>query len=175
MFESYTQRVESDDDKLEHELFKYVSKGDFSGDELRHAYYQISGVENPSDDNDRVHELYLMMHSMVDKRYPLNKFATLIETIEAQEEEVREFVTLISSLKITENEKRTLCSIAEKGRTGILSCHINNTLSYQIKILDGVEKRQLVKRYIRSMKTVLAHISDTDFTSGKVTFWFEES
>ncbi len=175
MFESSKQRVESEDDNLEKELFKYVSKNDFSGDELRHAYYQISGVENVTDDNARVHELYLMMHSIVDRQYPLNRFVTLIETIEAQEEDVHQFVDMVSSLNISENEKRTLCSIAEKGRTGTLSCHLGSELAYQVKIPNEVEKQLLVKRYIRSMRTVLAHISDTDFNSGKVTFWFEES
>ena len=175
MIESLKQSVESEDDVLERELFRYVSKGNYTSDELRHAYNSVCGVEEAPEEDERTHALYEMMRGMVDKQYPLNRFATLIETIEAQEEDVHQFVDRVSSLNISENEKRTLCSIAEKGRTGILDCHLGSVPIYRVKIPNEVEKQQLVKRYIQSMNTVLAGISDEEFASGKITFWFEES
>ena len=78
------------------------------------------------------------MQGMVDRNFPLNRFASLIESKQSHENVVPVYHQYIDTLKISDNEKRVLNSIIDEDRSGEFTCLVDGKIvgEFEIHVKD---------------------------------------
>lgn len=111
----------SDDDRMVEELVNFIEEHSYSKEEIQEAYFRVCGVVDPEKDNERITALHNEMERMTKNRFPLNRFARVVDTYTDIEDNGGRFIEFVQGLPLTEKEKRVLLSIVEKKRNGTLA------------------------------------------------------
>lgn len=121
MREKYTleqNATEQLDDKRHIALIEFIRKENYTANEVRQAYEQLSGVqaEDPSDKNSAA--LLAEMRSLTRASFPLNRFVEIIKELEEYEDAPKEYRAFIESLNLIDQQKTALIRAVEDRKDG---------------------------------------------------------
>jgi hypothetical protein len=125
---------EDSDDRQMADFRDFINKNDYTADQMREAYYQLVGVSDKNGTAPEVNSILGRMREMVEKRFPLNRLAALVEAKQDYEDVIPTFHAYIDTLEISTNEKGVLRSIIDKERSGEVICLVNGDIIGEIKI-----------------------------------------
>lgn len=157
--EEQPKKIENPDD-FELEKFKnFLDENEYSADQIREAYIRLVGVSEEGVSSPEVEIILGRMNEMVENKFPLNRFAEIIENKQNFEDATILFSRYVDSLKISDKEKDVLRSIVEGRRSGEVNCLIEGEVfaEFKIKARDA-EKRRLAMEVTEALKQIIGRI-----------------
>lgn len=165
------KKLESLDDQEESNFRNFIKENENTADQIREAYYRLVGVNEEVEPTSEVAAILGKMREMVERSFPLNRFAVLIESKQNYENAVPMYHEYIDGLRISENEKRVLGSIIDKGRSGEFTCLVDGEIvgEFEINVKD-LGKAVAAVIIVQNIKKILENIP----TGRKYEFTFSE-
>ena len=107
------------------DIIEFIKKHDLTSGEITVAYEIALGIDQEIDPENPIREEVYVLARKIDQHtvdgLTLNRIQELITTKEDYELAIEKYFSMVDSMLLTDNEKRTLKSIIEKERKGILT------------------------------------------------------
>jgi hypothetical protein len=144
----------------ETEVFKrFIKEHRCTADQMREAYYRLLGISENKTEIPNVGLIYTEMQRMVDNRFPLNRFASLIESRQDFEDAVPMYHNFVEGLDISDNEKKVLRSIIDREREGEIVCLVGNQIVAEFKVhTKSLGKSIAVAVILKNIRNILEQI-----------------
>lgn len=163
--------VESPDDQEQEGFKDFIKENRYTADQMREAYERLVGVNDEEGPTPEVAAILGRMREMVERKFPLNRFASLIESKQNYEDAVPMYHQYIGGLRISDNEKRVLDSIIDKERNGEFTCLIDGRIAGEFEInVKDLGKAVATAIIIQSIEKILENIPE----GRKYEFTFSE-
>lgn len=155
--ERIQSREESEIDSAEASIIEFCKEGDYNADEIRAAYYQVTGIAEKPIENFHLLALVEKLDGAVRNGFPLNRIKALIESKQSYEDALPAFTAYVETLALSENEKGVLLSIVERKRHGELAFLVEDTefAKCEITFEEDTTKEVLAVQLVRTLQTVL--------------------
>jgi len=162
----------SEDDERTIGFVRFIDARGFSADQIREAYYRLCGISETGNDDPAIEEIRERMQTMTDKKFSLNRFASLIGVKQEYEDAKLSCFNFINALPVSDNEKEMLHSIVERRRDGELSIVVDGrrAATVAIHIRENLPSETVALEFMDMLKRVTALAEK----SGKYEFSFVE-
>lgn len=160
LFKEEQPRETENQDDFEVEKFKnFLDENEYSADQIREAYLRLVGVSEESEVSPEVDIILGRMSEMVENKFPLNRFAEIIEDKQNFEDAPILFFQYVDSLKISDKEKDVLRSVVDGRRSGEVNCLVGGEIFAEFKVrAKDAEKNRLAIEVTAALKKIIERI-----------------
>ncbi len=136
-------------ENLEQELLTYIAANQCDANDINTAY--TIALSGDVADDERVMALSQEMVSLLDKGLPMNQIGQIIADTKQLEQSQNNYDKIIHQFNFDSESFKVLQQLSQENVEGLLVLRANQSPILELKIIAGVDSKQVVQEIIRKL------------------------